>query len=200
MAGKRPRQGWIYMINPYRVSLACHRGHQYFYDLTEPSEVNCKHSDCDQLINSSRVFRGVHPYIIWSSDEFQDDANYITTFTVIPLTSQTTFAGLPTVYPIAKTSGNGLLANSYALVHQISTVDGNCFKDSMGNWSIRMGKVSLSDKSEINQTLAYFLNIPTEPNDDWFRKNVSVNLIQKVYGYLSSAEKKKLLETLLDDF
>ena len=33
MAGKRPKQGWIYMINPYRVSLRCGNGHQHFYDL-----------------------------------------------------------------------------------------------------------------------------------------------------------------------
>ena len=200
MAGKRPRQGWIYKINPYRVSLSCHGGHQHFYDLTEPSEVDCKHSGCDQLINSSRVFRGFHPYIIWSSDEFQDETGYIKTFTVIPLTSQTTFAGLPTVYPITKTKANGLTADSYALVHQICTVDGNCFKDGMGDWLVRIGQLSLDDKEETNQTLAYYLNFPLNPSDDWFRENASPELVRKVYSYLSVSEKKHILETLLDDF
>ncbi len=182
MAGYRPRKGWIYMISPSRVSLSCHYGHQYLYDLPEPSEVKCKRSRCDQLVNSSRVFRGEHPYVIWSSDEFQDDANYIKTFTAIPLTSQTTFAGLPTTYPITKTSTNGLTADSYALVHQICTIDGNCFKDGIGDWLIRMGQISASDKEEINQTLAYYLDIDLNPSDDWFRKNASPQLVQKVYS------------------
>ena len=199
MAGQRPRHGWIYMVNPSRVSLFCHNGHQYLYDLPEPSEVECKHSGCNQKINSSRVFRGEHPYIIWSSDEFQDDTNHIRTFTVIPLTSKTTFAGLPTTYPITKTITNGLTANtSYALIHQICTIDGNCFKDGTGNWLIRMGQLSANDKEEINQTLAYYLAFDPNPSDDWFRKNASPQLVQKIYGYLSSAEKESLLETLLD--
>ena len=42
MAGQRPRHGWIYMVNPSRVSLSCRNGHQYLYDLPEPSEVECK--------------------------------------------------------------------------------------------------------------------------------------------------------------
>ena len=200
MAGQRPRHGWIYMIIPSRVSLSCHNGHQYFYDLPEPSEVICQHFGCNQRINSNRVFRGEHPYVIWSSDEFQDATNHIRTFTVIPLTSQTTFTGLPTTYPITKTVTNSLTANtSYALVHQICTVDGNCFKDNRGNWLIRMGQLSASDKEEINQTLAYYLAFDPNPSDDWFRKNASPKLVQKVYSYLSNTEKEKILETLLDD-
>ena len=200
MAGYRPRQGWIYMINPYRVSLSCGRRHQYFYDLTEPDEVNCKHSGCDQVINSSRVFRGEHPYIIWSSDEFQDDTDYIKTFTVIPLTSKQTSAGLPSVYPITKTKANGLTANSYALVHQICTVDGNCFKDGNGDWLARMGQLSSDDKEEINQTLIYYFDLSGDPTDDWFRENASPDLVQKVYGLLSDVDKEMVLEKLLDNY
>ena len=183
MAGQSPKQGWIYMINPSRVSLSCHNGHHYLYDLPELGEINCKYSGCSQLINSSRVFRGTHPYVIWSSDKFQNDTNYIKTFTVIPLTSQTTFAGLPIVYPITKTNLNGLTADSYALVHQICTVDGNCFKDNVENWLIRMGHLSTNDKEEINRTLAYYLNFSTEPSDDWFRKNTWEHLTNAMSKY-----------------
>ncbi|MBD2513343.1 type II toxin-antitoxin system PemK/MazF family toxin, partial [Nostoc muscorum FACHB-395] len=126
MAGQRPRQGWIYSINPYRVSLRCKLGHVHIYNLDEPGEVECQ--TCTENINSSRVFRGIHPYIIWTSDQFQDESGYIATFCVIPLTSQGTFNGLPTTYPINSTSRNGLDKSSYALVHQICTVDANCFK------------------------------------------------------------------------
>ena len=44
----------------------------------------------------------------------------------------------------------------------------------------------------------YYLAFDPNPSDDWFRKNASPQLVQKIYGYLSSAEKESLLETLLD--
>jgi hypothetical protein len=45
-----------------------------------------------------------------------------------------------------------------------------------------MGQISASDKEEINQTLAYYLDIDLNPSDDWFRKNASPQLVQKVYS------------------
>jgi len=74
VAGQKPRQGWIYWINPYRVSLRCKLGHVHIYNLDEPGEVECQ--SCKENINSSRVFRGTHPYIIWTSDQFQDESGY----------------------------------------------------------------------------------------------------------------------------
>jgi hypothetical protein len=56
------------------------------------------------------------------------------------------------------------------------------FKDGIGDWLIRMGQISASDKEEINQTLAYYLDIDLNPSDDWFRKNASPQLVQKVYS------------------
>jgi mRNA-degrading endonuclease toxin of MazEF toxin-antitoxin module len=199
MAGQRPRQGWIYLINPYRLSLRCRRGHQYFYDLEAPGELTCKRSGCNLLINSSRVLRGEHPYLIWTSDQFQDEENYIQTFTAIPLTSQTTFAGLSTTYPITKTKQNGLEKTSYALVHQICTVDGNCFKDSQGNWLVRMGQLSKDDKEEIEETLIYYLNINTDPNEDWLRDNASPELVKQIFGFLQEEQKESNLNDLLDE-
>lgn len=198
MSGQRPRKGWIYVIDPYRVSLCCPRGHQYLYELTEPEQLTCKHSNCDLTINSSRVFRGTHPYIIWTSDHFQDENNYIQTFTVIPLTSQTTFLGLSVTYPITKTARNGLDKNSYALVHQICTVDGNCFKDSNGDWLKRIGQLSKDDKEEIKDTLAYYLNIDTDPKEDWFRDNASPELVKKIFDFLPEEAKQRALDNLLD--
>lgn len=201
MAGQRPQQGWIYKkINPSRVSLSCRRGHRYFYDLPELREINCKHLGCDQTINPSRVFREEHPYIIWTSNEFQNDTNYIQTFTVIPLTSKRnrTNDGLFTFYPITKTSKNGLDVTSYALVHQICTIDGNCFKDRNGDWLKKNGQLDKKDKNEIEETLAYYLNVSTNPNDDWFRKNASSALVKKIFNLLPEAEQEKTLEELMD--
>jgi hypothetical protein len=59
LAGQRPIEGWIYMINPYQVSLRCKMGHIHFYDLIEPGEVECQTASCSLAIDSSHVFRGV---------------------------------------------------------------------------------------------------------------------------------------------
>ncbi len=187
------------MINPYRVSLRCRSGHLHIYDLEAPGEIECKTLSCTLTINSSRVFRGTHPHVIWTSDQFQDESGYIQTFTVIPLTSKDTFAGLPTTYPITNTLKNGLSSKSYALPHQICTVDGNCFKDASGNWLNRQGQLEQKDRSEITKRLKFFLVFDNSPDEDWFKQNASTELAQKIYSYLSDAEKSALLESLLND-
>lgn len=200
MAGQRPRKGWIYMINPHRVSLRCKFGHTHIYDLKEPGEfIECKQTSCTLEINSSRVLRGEHPYIIWTSDKFQDESNYIQTFTVIPLSSQETYKGLPTVYPINSTSTNGLEKNSHTLIHQISTVEANCFKDSGGNWLTRMGQLDKADKDAIEERLTYFFGLRNNPSEDWFAENSSLELLEKVFYYLPENERIVGLEKLMDD-
>jgi mRNA interferase MazF len=199
VAGKRPRQGWVYMINPLRISLQCANGHQHIYNLDALEEVDCQTRSCNYKINSSRVFRGTHPHIIWTSDEFQDESNFIQTYTTIPLTSKNTFSGLPTTYPITNTTKNGLDKKSYALVHQVSTVDGHCFKDASGNWLDRMGQLDPTDKEEIERRLKYFFGFDNSPDEDWFKQNASLKLVQKIFSYLPNSEKDKSLETLLED-
>jgi mRNA interferase MazF len=198
--GKKPRQGWIYFINPYRLSLRCKLGHYHIYHLDKPGEIYCKTNFCMQIINSSRVFRGEHPYIIWTCDKFQDDSNYIDTFTLIPLTSskQERDKGLPTAYPINATVRNGLDKQSFALVHQICTVDANCFKDAKGDWLNRIGQIDKPDKEAIEERLKYFLNIQENPSDDWFVKNASPELLKKVFDNLSEDSKKSAIEALID--
>lgn len=200
MAGQRPKQGWIYLINPHRVSLGCRSGHQYLYDLVEPGELTCQHSGCNLVINSSRVMRGWHRYIVWENDQFLDNEKHIQTFTAIPLTSQTTYTGLSTTYPITKTAQNGLDKKSYALVNQICVIDGNCFKDTQGDWLDRIGQLSKDDKTEIEETLAYYLNIACEPTDDWFKNNATPELVEKIFGFLPNTDKDKTLNNLLDKF
>lgn len=198
MAAQRSRQGWIYMINPYRVSLRCKMGHIHFYDLIEPGEVECQTASCSLAINSSHAFRGAHPHIIWTSDEFETETNYsVKTFTTIPLTSKTTFAGLPTTYPIVSNSKNGLTAKSYALVNQISTIDGNCFKKADGNWAERMGQLELRDKTEIEQRLNFSLGLSSAITDA-FLQNMTPELLKKAYGHLADNLKTKTLEDLID--
>jgi mRNA interferase MazF len=187
VGGQKPRQGWIYLINPYRVLLRCKLGHYHIYNLDEPGEISCKTTSCRQIINSSKVFLGKHPYIIWTSDKFLDDSNYIDTLTVIPLTSSTAERdkGLPTAYPINATVKNGLNKQFFALVHQICTVDANCFKDAKGDWLNRVGQIDKPDKESMEERLKYFLNIQENPNDDWFVKNASPELLKKVFDNYS---------------
>lgn len=200
MSGQKPRQGWIYMINPHRVCLRCQVGHTHIYDLNEPGEyIQCQQTSCTLQINSSRVLRGEHPHIIWTSNQFQDESNYRATFTVIPLTSQETYKGLPTVYPINATARNNLNQKSHALVHQICTVEANCFKDRSGNWLQRIGQLGKSDKASINERLRYFLDIPENSSEDWLANNASPELLRKVFYYLPKNERSSILEELIDD-
>jgi len=49
VAGQKPRQGWIYFINPYRVSLRCKRGHDHIYEINQAGEIECQTSDLLRL-------------------------------------------------------------------------------------------------------------------------------------------------------
>ena len=169
--------------------------------MDEPGEIDCQTTDCTQKMNSSRVFRGEHPYMIWISDKFQDNVNYIDTFTTIPLTSSSRERdkGLPTAYPINPTSRNGLDKKSFALVHQICTVDANCFKNPQGDWLKRIGQIDTSDREAIEEILKYFLDIQENPSDDWFTKNASPEILRKVFDYLPENEQKSVLEELIDN-
>lgn len=84
-------------------------------------------------------------------------------------------------------------------MHQICTVDGNCFKGTAGSWLDRIGQLDRKDKNEINRRLQFFLNISESPSNDWFKNNASPELVEKIYGYLPDVERKELLESLIDD-
>ncbi len=181
MAGSKPRQGWIYFIKPERVSLRCQLGHYHMYNLEKLGDISCKTNSCKQIIDSRRVIHGEQPYVIWISDKFPPDFNYVDTFTVIPLISsnQEKHKGLPTAYPINATARNGLNKYYFALVHQICAVDDSCFKDVKG-WVNRVGQIDKPDKEAIEERLYYFLNI-SESSDDWFVKNASPEILKKVF-------------------
>ncbi|NET57492.1 MAG: type II toxin-antitoxin system PemK/MazF family toxin [Symploca sp. SIO2E6] len=199
MAGQKPRQGWIYQINPHRVSLCCRVGHVDIYDLPEPGEfLECNHNDCTLKINPSRILRGSHPHITWTSNQFQAHSGYIQTFTLIPLSAKETSKGLPTVYPINPTSRNSLAAQAYAYVHQIYTVDANCLKDGNHNWLKRIGQLDKSDKNAIEERLQYFLGIQDNPRDDWFNRNGSPELLRKIFYNLSEDDRTLVIEEFLD--
>jgi mRNA interferase MazF len=115
------------------------------------------------------------------------------------LTSQETYKGLPTTYPVNATTRNGLDNKSYILVHQLTTVEANCFKDADGNWSERIGQLGPEEKQGIEKRLKYFLNIQENPSEDWFKKNASIELLQKVLDFLPDQEtKNRGIEALID--
>jgi len=117
--------------------------------------------------------------------------------TVIPLSSSTLLQGLPTVYPIKPTTRNGLTKLSYALVHQITTIDLNNFKKASGGWKTRLGQLDKGDKREIEYRLRYYLNL-LELEEDWLAKNARPELLLKVYARLSEEQKESVLGELLD--
>jgi mRNA interferase MazF len=147
-------------------------------------------------INSSRVIRGTHPYIIWMSDEVM--VHSLQTFVVIPLTSKDTYIGLPTTYPIRMDSKNGLEKKSYALVHQITTIDANCLKDANGKWLGKRGVLGTDDRKEIRNRLRYSLSLSTDLSEDWFAANASQELIQNLFERLPADEQDDLLDKLIN--
>jgi hypothetical protein len=105
---------------------------------------------------------------------------------------------LPTTYPLPPNQNNGLSEKSYVLVHQWTTVDANCFKNSNGNWLERVGQVTKDDRQEIDERLKYFLAMPENP-EDWLIKNASPEILVKVFDCLPSVEtKKQAIEQLID--
>ncbi len=183
------------MINPKRVILKCRLGHEHVYDISGPEELDCCHSSCDLKINSSKVMRGSHPYIVWSEYTY---VNNFCLYHAIPLTSQETFKGLPTTYPIKPNLENGLACKSYAMVHQLTPIDPECFKDRKGNWMKRLGIISANEKNDIRERLSFALNLPNYPSEDWFSQNASPELLEKVFIGLPSSQREEGLSRLLD--
>ena len=191
---KSPRQGEIYFINPKSVVLKCKDGHRSRSDISGLDQVNCSHLHCSLTINSSRIMRGEHPHIVWSKF---DESLLTSLYYVIPLTSQNTFDGLSTTYPINPNQENGLDKGSRALIHQFITVDAACFKDRNGDWIERIGKITRTQKKDIKEILGNLLNLLSDPNDDWFMRNTSPELIEKIFNYIEPSEKEKLIERLI---
>ncbi len=184
MSGMKPRQGWIYLINPQRVFLSCQLGHIHFYDLEKPEELKCKTISCNLIPDTSQIFNGEHPYLFWEQGKFKIESDEIQTFTAIALNSQETYTGLPITYPINATSRNSLEQKLYALTHQIITIDINCLKDLEGNWITRIGQLDKHDKKAIEERLNYALDIEDNPNEYWFINYASAELLTKVFPFL----------------
>lgn len=205
MAGKTPKQGWIYLINPDRVFLRCLLGHVHIYNLNKNLEktdsISCKTAYCKQIIHYNKLFRREQPYIIWTSDKFQNGLNYIDTFTIIPLNFdiQEIYKGLPMIYPINATKSNGFEKQSFALTHQIFTVDANCFKDDKGDWLNRIGQIDKSEKQAIEERLKYFSDIQANPNDDWFIQNTSLEVLREIFDNLAVDNQYSALVDFIDD-
>lgn len=201
MAGKKPRQGWIYNIIPHRVFLRCLLGHIHIYNLDKPGNFDCKTGDCKQIIHYSREFREKQPYIIWQSDKFQNNLNYIDTFTVIPLAFnlKDKYQGLPMIYPINPTKNNGFDKQSFALAHKIFTIDANCLKNSKGDWLTRIGQINKSEKQGIEERLKYFSEIQENPKDDWFIQNTSLEILREVFDNLAADNQYSALVDFIDD-
>lgn len=193
---RRPQQGWIYTIDPHQIVIECKAKHRNMHDLVGVLPTTCP--DCGQEINPCRVFRYRHPHIVWSSDELTQSLKSIETFVVIPMTSQERYTGLPSVYPITPSVKNGLKKKSYALTHQIYTVDANHFKDLLGGWRQREGQIDKKDKQGIGECIEYTLGCPP-PGEDWFRDNASREMLDLIWPNLSQTDREKFLSDKLEE-
>lgn len=182
------------MVDPGRVVLKCKSGHEQIYDISGPRELDCSHSSCTLKINSSRVMRGYHPYIVWSDYSYGKFHLYH----AIPLTSKDTFRGLPTAYPIKMNLRNGLTCNSLALVHQLTTIDVESFKDSNGDWMHRLGVINLDEKRDLEDRLRLALNLSNCPSEDWFAQNASPELLERVFVQIDPSQREEAILRLTD--
>ncbi len=183
------------MVDPNLLVLSCKAGHRHAYDLLGGTTTRCAEPSCTERIQTTKIMAGSHPHLIWTSLEYGNDFHL---YYAIPLTSQTTFAGLPTAIPIRKDSGNGLDKDSFALIHQITPIDSECFRDSQGEWSERKGRLGKKSMDRLEEQLKRFLMISMGMNEDWFKQNASVELCQIVFGNLSLADQKIFIEWGLD--
>jgi mRNA interferase MazF len=182
------------------VWLRCNSGHIHRYSRSQDLVVTCQSKGCSNTINSSHVFRGYHPYIIWTDENYND--RYKKTFTAIPCTSKDTLAGLPTVFPINESSRNGLEKKSYALIHQVCTVDAACFKDQDDRWMPRLGTLDKKDLEMVEERLIYHLGLFDGSQNllsNYVRENSSVELLKQLFDCLPDEQKNEALEYFINN-
>lgn len=192
---QKPRLGWIYFVNPHVVVKKCRAGHISTYHLEAPGFELCKKKGCNEEVNTSHIQRGEHPYIIWTSQLLQDAAgSSLKTFIVIPLTSQTTFTGLPTTYPLAPNAENGLSRKSYALISQMQSLDASCLRDRDGNWKEKVGVLGKKDKDRIHKRICFALDTP---KDDSFMGDNPQAKIKDLFQQVPEDGRSSLIEELI---
>lgn len=166
MKNSKPKRGFIYRLDPNKVVAKCKDNHFNVYQIRQPKTQRCKEKPCKEKVNPSYVERYKHPHLVWMSNAFfAENTTYEFTFTVISLSSKLNNInkGLTTVYTINNTKNNikktGLEDKSYALIHQITTVDAGCFKKPDGSWEESIGMLSDSDMNGIEKRLRYYLGL-----------------------------------------
>lgn len=144
-----------------------------------------------QQINPSTILRGQHPHIIVSIK-----AEAAGLAQAIPMSSSDRDAGLPTTYPIKAMTRNGLDKHSFALVHQITTLDLRALQQPDGSWMERMGQLEKRDNDAIQERLLFLLDL--QPEEDWFLERMTFNLAEQALERLPPEERQRLLERQLD--
>ncbi len=188
------------MISPSIVVKTCKLKHRHNYRIADISEQPCQTAGCTAHVNPSRVFREtsgktVHPYLVWTADDVIEQASgSAAVVTVIPMTSSEAHRGHPSSYPIQPNTTNGLSSISFALCHQILTVDLDAFKDPTGLWKPRLGQVEIQDRREIAARLAAHLGFET----DEFTEAMTNKSVSDWFQDRTAEEQMTLLEELLN--
>ncbi|MBP0016209.1 MAG: type II toxin-antitoxin system PemK/MazF family toxin [Cyanobacteria bacterium SBLK] len=166
MENSKPKRGSIYRLDPKKVVSKCKKNHFHVYQIRQIKTPNCKEDSCTERVNPSYVERYQHPHVVWMNNSFfTTNQTYEFTFTVIPLSSKLNniTRNLNTIHVINNTKNNikttGLKEKSYALIHQILTVDAGCFKNPDGSWKESIGRLNDSDMNGIEKRLRYYLGL-----------------------------------------
>ena len=86
------------------------------------------------------------------------------------------------------------------MIHQITTIDGACFRDDSGQWLKRMGAISKQDRGRIQERLIYYFGIPEDPSDEWLAENATPELLKKVLDCLLDDKKQVVLDSLIESW
>ncbi len=70
--------------------------------------------------------------------------------------------------------------------------------DAAGKWIERSGKLKPEEIEEIDERLRYLLGLSQDPSDDWFVKNATPQLLEKVYRDIKPEERENALCGLMD--
>ncbi len=192
----KPIRGNIYMVDPNRLVLTCQIGHRHEYDLLGDLIISCAEPSCTQKIQKTKIMAGIHPYIIWTELEY---GNNFHLYYAIPLTSKTTFDGLPTAIPLVRDTGNGLDKDSFALIHQVTPINSECFRDIQGQWLERKGRLSPKQMKRLEEQLKKFWIFSMSMDEDWFKQNASLELCQAIFANLSMTDREIFIEWGLEN-
>lgn len=62
----------------------------------------------------------------------------------------------------------------------------------------RLGVISTAERKDIEERVRFALNLPSDPNEDWFTRNASPELLEKVFMQIELNQREGAISRLID--